>query len=80
MKPDPQSTGGRVSLFDRDGQLLARWGGGDHPCSPGDFYTPHDIWVDAHGDVYVAQVPMSGGGNKGLIPADCPSLTKFVRR
>jgi DNA-binding beta-propeller fold protein YncE len=78
--PTTNATGGRISVFDRRGKLAARWGGGDVPCSPGDFFAPHDICVDSHGDIYVAEVTMSAGGNRGLVPADCHSLQKFVRR
>ncbi len=80
MTSDPDSSGGRVSIFDRDGNLQTRFGGGDNPMAPGDFYAPHDIWVDSAGSVYVAEVTMSAGGDKGLVPADCPSLQKFVRK
>ena len=38
--PSPDATGGRVSVFDRDGRLLARWGGGSNPTAPGDFFAP----------------------------------------
>jgi hypothetical protein len=67
-----------VSIFDRDGLLRARWGGGDNPCAPGDFFAPHDIWVDGRGDVYVAEVALSGGGRTGMVPASCHTLQKFV--
>lgn len=80
MSPDPDSTGGRVSVFDHDGALQSRWGGGDRPGTPGDFFAPHDIWVDSQGSVYVGEVTMSAGGNRGLVSADCPSLQKFVRK
>jgi hypothetical protein len=78
--PSPDATGGRVSVFDRQGTLRARWGGGLDPCAPGDFFAPHDICVDGHGDLYVAEVVMSGGGNRGLVSPTCHSLQKFVRR
>jgi DNA-binding beta-propeller fold protein YncE len=78
--PHPNATGGRVSVFDLDGILLARWGGGENPCAPGDFYAPHDVWVDARGGVYVSEVTMSAGGNRGLVPRDCHCLQKFERR
>lgn len=78
--PSPAATGGRVSIFDRDGGLLARWGGGDDPCAAGDFFAPHDICVDSRGDLYVAEVTMSAGGNRGLVDPACHSLQKFVRR
>lgn len=77
--PAPDATGGRVSIFNASGELQARWGGGDNPCAPGDFYAPHDIWVDSRGDVYVAEVVMTAGISKGLLPPDCHTLQKFVR-
>ncbi|MGH6842992.1 MAG: cobalt-precorrin-5B (C(1))-methyltransferase, partial [Methylocella sp.] len=40
-----------IAVFDRDGNLLARWGGGENPCAPGDFFAPHGICVDSHGDI-----------------------------
>jgi len=78
--PSADTTGGRVSVFDEDWKLQARWGGGDDPCAPGDFFAPHDICLDSHGDLYVAEVTWSAGGNRGLVPADCQALQKFVRR
>jgi DNA-binding beta-propeller fold protein YncE len=78
--PSPNATGGRVSIFDRDGTLLARWGGGRNPCAPGDFFAPHDIHVDSHGDLYVGEVVWSAGGRTGLVPPTCHSLQKFTRR
>jgi hypothetical protein len=77
--PGADAPGGRVSVFDRGGALLARWGGGRNPCAAGDFFAPHGICVDARGDVYVGEVVMSGGGNRGLVPADCHALQKFIR-
>ena len=78
--PGADAPGGRVSVFDRDGTLLARWGGGRNPCAPGDFFAPHGVWVDSRGDVYVAEVAWSAGGKRGLVSADCHSLQKFRRR
>jgi DNA-binding beta-propeller fold protein YncE len=77
--PAPDATGGRLSIFHRSGQLLARWGGGRNPYAAGDFFAPHGICVDSHGDIYVAEVVMSGGGNRGRVPLDCHSLQKFQR-
>ncbi len=76
--PSPDATGGRVSIFDRTGRLHSRWGGGTDPCAPGDFFAPHGIWVDSQGSIYVAEVVMSAGGNRGLVSPDCHSLQKFV--
>jgi sugar lactone lactonase YvrE len=77
--PSADATGGRVSIFDRRGLLLARWGGGRNPCSAGDFFAPHGIWCDSQGSVYVAEVVASAGGNRGLMPSNRHSLQKFVR-
>jgi DNA-binding beta-propeller fold protein YncE len=79
VAPTPDPTGGRVSIFDSGGRLLARWGGGKHPTAPGDFYAPHDIRLDAHGDIYVGEVVWSAGASRGLISPDCHSLQKFTR-
>jgi len=78
--PTPDATGGRVSIFDPRGTLLSRWGGGRHPTAPGDFFAPHDLCIDSRGDVYVSEVVMSAGGNRGLVSPDCHSLQKFVRQ
>jgi DNA-binding beta-propeller fold protein YncE len=76
--PGPGAAGGRVSVFNRQGELQARWGGGDNPCEVGDFYAPHDIWVDSRGDLYVSEVIMSAGGYRGLVPRGCHTLQKFA--
>ncbi len=80
--PNPQAhkTGGRVSVFDRNGSLLSRWGGGEDPTAPGDFVAPHDIWMDSEGSLYVGEVTYSAGVTRGLVSTDCPSLQKFVRK
>jgi DNA-binding beta-propeller fold protein YncE len=78
--PTPDATGGRLSIFDRQGKLRARWGGGQNPAAPGDFLAPHDVWVDSHGDVYVGEVVKSAGGNPNQVPPTCHALQKFVRR
>jgi DNA-binding beta-propeller fold protein YncE len=77
-EPGPETTGGRVSIFNSRGELRARWGGGRNPCAPGDFFAPHGICVDRRGDIYVAEVTMSAGGKRGLVPADCHALQKFA--
>lgn len=77
--PTPDATGGRVSVFSPSRQLLARWGGGDDPTAPGDFFAPHDLCLDSHGSVYVGEVVWSGGACRGLVSPDCHSLQKFAR-
>jgi DNA-binding beta-propeller fold protein YncE len=61
--PYPNATGGRVSIFDPQGNVLARFGGGEHPTEAGDFFAPHDIWLDSRGSFYVAEVVRSASGN-----------------
>jgi DNA-binding beta-propeller fold protein YncE len=77
--PTPDATGGRISIFDPARKLLSRWGGGEQPTKPGDFFAPHHIAIDSRGDIYVAEVTWSAGGKRGLIPADCHSLQKFIK-
>jgi len=73
-------TGGRLSVFDSFGEPVAGWGGGRNPCDPGDFFAPHGICIDSHFDIYVCEVVMSGGGNRGLVPPSCHALQKFSRK
>jgi DNA-binding beta-propeller fold protein YncE len=75
--PGPDASGGRLSVFDRQGSLLARWGGGRSPRAAGDFYAPHDVWVDSRGSVYVAEVVHSASGGR---MSDCHALQKFTLR
>ena len=79
MTPDPDAIGGRVAVFAPDGKLLARWGGGLDPCSPGDFYAPHGIWLNSDRTIYVGEVNWSAGGKDGDIPPDCPCLRRYVK-
>jgi DNA-binding beta-propeller fold protein YncE len=76
--PPPGATGGRASIFDRGGKLLARWGGGDNPTAPGDFLAPHDVCIDSHGNLYFAEVVRSA--LRGQLTPGCHTLQKFIRR
>ncbi len=70
---------GRVSIFDPEGRVLARWGGPDR-CAPGNFVAPHDLCVDSRGDLYVAEVTHTFAGRAGLAPPDCHTFQKFIRQ
>jgi DNA-binding beta-propeller fold protein YncE len=72
--------GGRVTIFDRHGNVQARWGGGRNPCAAGDFFAPHGICTDSQGAIYVAEVVLSSGGNRGLVSPTCHTLQKFTLR
>jgi DNA-binding beta-propeller fold protein YncE len=76
--PGADPPGARLSVFDREGQLLTRWGGEGDPCASGNFFAPHDLWIDSRGDLYVGEVVLSAGGNRGAVPPDCHALQKFV--
>jgi DNA-binding beta-propeller fold protein YncE len=76
--PSTPPRGAYVSVFDSDGRLLSRWGGGASPCAAGDFFAPHGICLDSTGAVYVGEVVMSAGGYKGIVPPTCHPLQKFV--
>jgi DNA-binding beta-propeller fold protein YncE len=78
--PPADPVGARLSIFDNQGKLLARWGGGADPTAVGDFFAPHDVWADSRGDLYVGEVFMSAGGNRGLVSPTCHPLQKFARR
>ncbi len=77
--PPTGATGGRVSIFNSSGKLLARFGGGQQPCAAGDFFAPHDIWLDSRGDFYVAEVVRSASGNQRPPAGDYHTLQKFTR-
>jgi DNA-binding beta-propeller fold protein YncE len=68
---------GRVSVYDRDGKVLARWGSAD-ACAPGSFAAPHGLAVDARGDVYVSEVTWTFAVSRGHAPAGCHTFQKFA--
>ncbi len=44
----------RMSVLDREGRVLARWGGMSSDA-PGQFVAPHCAWTDSHGGLYVGE-------------------------
>lgn len=79
MERDPNAVGGRVSIFDQDGTLLARWGGGQDARQPSEFFAAHDICVDSRGDIYVGEVSFTAAAMAGQDGSDLPVLRKFIR-
>ena len=60
---------GQVSIYTLDGELITKWGGCQKSDVPGEFLGgTHGIWMDSHGDLYVAEVSLDG------------RLQKFVRQ
>jgi hypothetical protein len=75
-----QDKSGRVTVFDRSGQVLARWGGTDRVAA-GNFIAPHDIGVDSRGDVYVAEVTKTFAISSGALPpGEYHTFQKFARQ
>jgi hypothetical protein len=66
----------RVSIWNTDGELLARWGEEDLE-KPGNFFAPHGIWGDAQGDLYVGE--LSVDQLRGDAPKGYPLVHKLVR-
>jgi streptogramin lyase len=44
-----------VNIYSPDGKKLSGWGG-QASKEPGQFFAPHGVWVDSHGDLYVSEV------------------------
>ena len=77
---DPSRPGSRMSIFDNQGQLQARWGGDGNATSPESFYAAHDLCLDSHGNLYTAEVKDTAGKLVGDDTSMLPSLRKFVRK
>lgn len=69
---------GRVSVYQPDGHVLARFGGPDRVAA-GNFIAPHDICVDSTGDLYVGEVTWTFGVSRGQVPEGSHTLQKFTR-
>ena len=79
VAPYPGATGGRVSIFNPQGELLARFGGGEKPYAAGDFYAPHAIWLDSRGDFYLSEVCYTASRNVPPEKGSYHTLQKFSR-
>lgn len=71
--------GHRVSIYRRDGRLVARFGRPEEGEEPGQFIAPHGIAVDSHGDIYVAETSYSILGKRLNPPREMRSLQKLRR-
>lgn len=66
----------RISIFDLDGNLLARWGEPDLE-RPGALHSPHGLWVDREGSIYVANNITAGARSRGVVGRH--GIQKFAR-
>ena len=76
--PMPESRPARVSIRDIDGNVLASWGSADQ-CAPGSFVSPHGLWVDSKGSIYVGEVTKTSLSRFGQWREDCHTVQKFAR-
>jgi DNA-binding beta-propeller fold protein YncE len=72
--------GPRVSIYNTDGQLLARLGEGPEGEEPGLFIAPHGICIDSRGDIYVGEVSWTHTGSHLNPPREVRSLQKLARK
>src|SRR5262249_49608315 len=68
---------GRVSVFDKEGTVLARWGTPD-ACASGSFAAPHGLAIDSRGAIYVSEVTWTFAVSRGLAPEGCHTFQKFA--
>ena len=66
----------RMSVFDKDGKVLARWGT-PQVTEPGSFAAPHGLALDSKRDLYVSEVTWTFAVSRGRAPADCHTFQKF---
>jgi sugar lactone lactonase YvrE len=68
----------RLSIRDLDGNEITAWGGED-PCAPGSFASPHGMWVDSKGNIYVGEVTHTALSRYNRYHGGCHSIQKFAR-
>ena len=66
----------RLSVFDPEGRVLARWGTADATAA-GSFAAPRGLAVDSRGDIYVSEVTWTFAVSRGRAPADTHTFQKF---
>ena len=66
----------RMSIFDKTGKVLARWGTPE-VTAPGSFAAPHGLALDSKNDLYVSEVTWTFAVSRGRAPADCHTFQKF---
>jgi DNA-binding beta-propeller fold protein YncE len=77
-RPFAEARSAQLSVRDLDGNLLTRWGG-DDPCEPGSFASPHGLCLDSQGSVYVGEVTHTALSRGNRWTSACHSLQKFIR-
>jgi sugar lactone lactonase YvrE len=76
--PMTESRPAQVSVRDLEGNILTRWGGPE-PCAAGSFVSPHGLWVDSQGSIYVGEVTRTSLSRFGTWDPSCHTVQKFAR-
>jgi NHL repeat len=61
---DCTTMGHRISIFSKNGRLIARLGSEVEGDGPGEFIAPHGITVDSQGNVYIGEVSYTEKGRR----------------
>ncbi|MCZ6644954.1 MAG: peptidyl-alpha-hydroxyglycine alpha-amidating lyase family protein [SAR324 cluster bacterium] len=77
--PEGHSPIARMTMTNPDGEIQLQLGGED-PVLPGNFITPHGIWADSRGDLYIGEVVAASGAAKQLAPLTAQCFQKFMRK
>jgi len=77
---DAPNVGNRVSVYNLDGDLLARIGMSTQGEEPGHFLAAHGLTVDSSGDVYVAEVSWTMVASRRENPRELRSFQKLVKK
>ncbi|MCI0549147.1 MAG: peptidyl-alpha-hydroxyglycine alpha-amidating lyase family protein [Candidatus Rokubacteria bacterium] len=71
--------GPRVSVLNRKGERVCRFGGQFVGDRPGEFTAPHTVVTDSRGDLYVGEVSWTARGQHLDPPRELRSFQKFTR-
>jgi sugar lactone lactonase YvrE len=74
----PENRPAQLSIRDLDGNILTRWGTAER-CAPGSFVSPHGLWVDSQGSIYVGEVTRTSLSRFGSADPTCHTVQKFAR-
>jgi sugar lactone lactonase YvrE len=74
----PETYVSELSIRDIDGNVITKWGG-DDPCGAGGFSSPHGLWVDSKGSIYVAEVTHTALTRYNRWNERCHSIVKYAR-
>jgi hypothetical protein len=74
----PEDHNSTMTIRDIDGNVLSSWGNAD-VCGPGGFSSPHGLWVDAKGSIYVGEVTHTALTRYNRWHEGCHSIVKYAR-